>query len=86
MCDYGFAYVFENAYVPNIKSSMYEMKIRSIDCFKQEWYRSLEIPVFFLYKECKTTFAYEHYLDVLPKSLRLFFCRLRLSVGDVVLK
>ena len=28
----------------------------------------------------KNTFHYESYLDLLPSSLRMFFCRLRLSV------
>jgi hypothetical protein len=79
LSDYGFAYVFENANVPNVKSFLCEFKTRIIDCFKQEWYRTLDSPVLSLYKEFKTSFVYEHYLDVLPKSLRLYLCRLRLS-------
>jgi len=32
-----------------------------------------------LYKEFKISFEYEKYLDILPKSLRFYFCRLRMS-------
>ncbi|XP_052807677.1 uncharacterized protein LOC128236681 isoform X2 [Mya arenaria] len=80
LSEFGFGYVFDNASVPNEKYFLCELKTRIIDCFRQKWYRSLDSPVLFLYKDFKTTFGYEHYLDILPKSLRLFFCRLRLSV------
>jgi len=49
-------------------------------CLKNEWSKSLESPVLKLYKECKHVFGYEKYLDILPRGLRFYFCRLRLSV------
>ena len=76
---YGFTFVFDNADTLNEKLFLSEFKNRIINCFNQEWVRSLDSPVLVLYKEFKLTFEYESYLDTIPKSLRLYFCRLRLS-------
>jgi len=54
--------------------------MKVLDRFKNEWLSSLESPVFKLYKECKHVFDCENYLGFLPRSLRFYFCRLRLSV------
>ena len=56
--DYGFAYVFENYQYINKNAFLAEFKCRFIDCFKQDWLRSLESPVLMLYKEFKLTFEY----------------------------
>ena len=77
--DYGFAYVFENGHYVNTNTFLTEFKCRVLDCFKQHWLQTLESPVLILYKEFKLSFEYEKYLDVLPKSLRFYFCRLRMS-------
>ena len=56
-------------------------RCRIHDAFKQDWYGTLEkSTVLYMYRNFKTSLEYESYLDILPKSLRFFFCRLRLSV------
>ena len=71
--------MFENHQFVNKKTFLSEFKCRVIDCFKQDWLRTLESPVLLLYKEFKISFEYEKKLDVLPKSLRFYFCGLRIS-------
>ena len=47
----------------------------------QEWLSNIDnSSVISNYKHFKTHFCYETYLDKLPKDLRFYFCRLRLSV------
>ena len=76
---YGFSFVFVNAATVNAKLFLPEFKNRIINCFNQEWVTSLDSPVLVLYKEFKLMCEYEYYLDIIPKSLRFYFCRLRLS-------
>lgn len=61
MFDYRFAYVFENT---NVKLFLDVIKCRIIDCFKQEWFRSLDSPVLFMYKKLKPRLEYECNLDI----------------------
>ena len=70
----------KTALVSMEKTFLCEFKNRVIDCFKQEWFRSLQSPVLMLYKEYKLNFEYETYLDIIPRSLRFYFSRLRLLV------
>jgi len=78
--EYEFAHIFDNLHSVDLKKFTFELKLKLIDRYKNVWLRSLESPVLKLYKECKHVFGYENYLDVLPISLRFYFCRLRLSV------
>ena len=58
----------------NIKMFPYVFKQRAVDVFIQEWYGSLECsPVLHQYRQFKTTFEYEHYLDILTYNLRCVF-------------
>ncbi|XP_052260175.1 uncharacterized protein LOC127864540 [Dreissena polymorpha] len=78
--NYGFGYVFENPNVVQINSFIREFKCRLVDNFRQEWYGKLNSsPVLDMYKVFKTSFEYEEYLDLLPRRLRLFFVRIRVS-------
>ena len=57
-----------------------DFKCRIIEAFKQEWFGNMNgISILDMYRMFKTTFEYEHYLDLLPKSLRLYFVKLRAS-------
>jgi len=56
-------------------------KSRVIELYKQEWWNTVsKSTVMDVYKLFKTSLEYELCLDVLPKSLRLYFTRLRISV------
>jgi len=78
--DYGFSYCFESANITNSHAFVCELKCRIIDTFKQEWFGNMNgISILDMYRMFKTTFEYEHYLDLLPKSLRLYFVKLRAS-------
>ena len=79
--DHGFSYIFDNVANIDCNIILSEFKGRLLDTFKQDWFGTLSnSPVLTIYKEVKTSFGYEHYLDILPRKLRLFFTRLRLSV------
>ena len=55
-------------------------KQRAVDVFIQEWYGSLEgSPVLHEYRQFKTTFEYEHYLDILTYNLICVFTNYRIS-------
>ena len=43
-------------------------------------------PVLILYRNLKSAFQYEDYLNLLPKSLRFYIVRLRLSVHPLMIK
>jgi len=78
--DYGFSYIFENANMINAKSFLCELKCRIVDAFKQEWFGNMnDSSVLDMYRIFKTTLEYETYLDLLPKSLRTYFVKLRAS-------
>ena len=76
---YGFSDVFISQNV-NIKMFPYVFKQRAVDVFIQEWYGSLEgSPVLHEYRQFKTTFEYEHYLDILTYIHRCVFAKYRIS-------
>jgi len=78
--NHGFADVFNNVHTINPQEFVHIFKQRVIDTFKQEWFGTLEkSSVLEIYMQFKQTLEYEMYLDVLPKSLRFYFCRLRMS-------
>ena len=78
--NFGFGYVFENPNVVHVNSFISEFKCRLVDTFKQEWYGKMNnSSVLDMYKVFKTSLVYEEYLDLLPRRLRLFFVRLRVS-------
>ena len=78
--DYGFSYVFEAANITNSHAFVCEFKCRIIDTFKQEWFGDMNrVSTLDMYRMFKTTLEYENYLDLLPKSLRLYFVKLRAS-------
>ena len=56
-------------------------KMKVIELYKREWYYTVnKSTVMDLQKFFKPDFGYEMYLDVLTKSLRIFFSRLLISV------
>ena len=61
-------YVFSDVFISqnvNIKMFPYVFKQPAADVFIQEWYVSLEgSQVLHEYRQFKTTFEYEHYLDI----------------------
>jgi len=81
LVDYEFVDIFDNAHVLNTKSFPLVFKMKVIEMYKREWYDTLNKSIVMdLHKFFKSNFGYEMYLDVLPKSLRIFFSRLRMSV------
>jgi hypothetical protein len=77
---YGLSeYFFENNIVDS-KSFPKLFKQRIIDNYIQTWHSSLENnSVLELYKNCKELFSYENYLNILPKNLRFYITRIRMS-------
>jgi len=69
---YGFSDVCISPNV-NIKLFPCVFKQRAVDVFIQEWYGSL---VLHEYRQFKTTFEYEHYLDILTYNLRCVFYKI----------
>ena len=85
--DYDFPDVYDNVNIINAKTFPLVFKNKLIDLYKRDWYNKVNHSTMFdLYKFFKPEFGYELYLDVLPKSLRLFFCRLRLSVHPLMIQ
>jgi len=81
LIEYDFEDVFENVHAINTKSFPLVFKLRVIKMYKQEWWNSVnKSTVMDVYKFFKSSLDYELYLDILPKSLRVYFSRLRLSV------
>ncbi|KAH3733781.1 hypothetical protein DPMN_040215 [Dreissena polymorpha] len=77
---YGFSYVFNNPSSVDVKIVIPQFKTVVIDTYKQEWFRSIEnSSVLDMYRVFKSTFVYENYLDLLPKSLRHYVAKLRSS-------
>ena len=78
LCNYGFAHIFENVSCINSKVFLSEFKVRVNDVFKQEVNAKFDTStVLSVYRYFKTSLEYELYLDILPKTLRYYFCRLR---------
>lgn len=81
LSEYGFAYIFDNTSLLDPKLFACIFKQRVVDTFIQGWFGSIaNSTVLDNYKMVKLTFAYEAYLDILPRNLRLFYSRMRLSV------
>jgi hypothetical protein len=60
---------------------LHQFKSRVIDTYIQDWHRIVDnSPVLDMYCVYKPVFVYEHYLDHIPKSLRTYITKLRLSV------
>jgi len=82
--DYGYGYVFNNPSSVCVNSFICQFKNRLIDTFKQEWFGTLSnSPVLDMYRVFKPTIVYESYLDLLPRSLRIQFVKLRISVHSL---
>ena len=59
-------------------------KQRLIDNYVQDWHGNIENNnVLDLYKNCKTNLSYEIYLDLLPRSLRMYISKIRLSAHSL---
>ena len=82
--DYGYGYVFNNPSSVCVNSFICQFRNRLIDTFKQEWFGTLSNgTVLDMYRVFKPTIVYESYLDLLPRSLRTQFVKLRISVHSL---
>ena len=84
--DYGFSEVLFNVNTCNssVKKFPSIFKSRVIDCFRQEWFCSIDRNrVLDEYKMFKVNFIYEEYLDLVPHNLRCFITRLRTSAHSL---
>jgi len=84
--DYGFSEVFLNVSTCNsfVKFFPSIFKSRIIDCFRQEWFGSIDRNrVLDEYNMFKVNFIYEEYLDSVPHNLRCFITRLRISAHSL---
>ena len=78
--NYGFSHVFYNPNPIYLEKFPCIFKQRVIDCFIQDWYRSIESSAALEeYKHFKNHFGYEPYLDILSNNYRFFLTRMRLS-------
>lgn len=76
----GFNYVWNNPYQVDLKSFHCIFKERLIDMFKQNWFEDTnQARILHIYRFLKTDFTMEPYLNILPKQLRIYVSRLRLS-------
>ena len=74
--DYGFSEVFLNVNTCNsfVKFFTSIFKSRLIDCFRQEWFGSIDRNrVLDEYKIFKVNFIYEEYLDSVPHNFKMFY-------------
>ena len=74
--DYGFSEVFLNVNTcnPFVKFFTSIFKSRLIDCFRQEWFGSIDRNrVLDEYKIFKVNFIYEEYLDSVPHNFKMFY-------------
>jgi hypothetical protein len=77
---YGFSEYFINCDRIDCKLWPGMFKRRVIDNYIQMWHGSVEnSSILDLYKNCKTVIAYEYYLDLMPKNLRFYVTRIRIS-------
>lgn len=78
--NYGFSYVWNDPFSVNLKTFHLQFKQRVLDVFKQSWYNDIaNSRAITLYKYYKLSFDFEHYLNILPKKLRMALSQLRLS-------
>jgi len=74
---YGFSETFDNVLTINNNIFVNQFKTRVIDTYKSEWFASIEsYSVLDMYKIYKPLHGYEFYLDIIPRSLRLFFYKI----------
>ena len=67
-----------------VKKNLSTFKSRIIDCFRQEWFGSIDRNrVLDEYKMYKVHFIYEEHLDLVPYNLRCFITRLRISAHSL---
>ena len=70
---YGFSETFDNVLTTNTNIFVNQFKTRVIDTYKSEWFASIEsnsdLDMYNIYKPLH---GYEFYLDIIPRSLRLF--------------
>ena len=84
LCDYGFSYVFDNPTIYNPKWTSCIFKNVVIDNFKQIWFNEVSASsALQLYKNVKDYIGLESYLNILPKGLRFFVTRLRISAHSL---
>jgi hypothetical protein len=78
---YGFADDFMNSNKGDGKLFPGMFKQRLVESYVQNWHGSIEnCNVLDLCKNCKTNLSYEIYLDFLPRSLRMYISRIRMSL------
>ena len=84
LCDYEFSNVFDNPNMYNSKWTSSIFKSVVIDNFKQIWFNEVSASsVLQLYKTVKDCIGFETYLTILPKDLRFFVTRLRISAHSL---
>ena len=68
-----FSETFDNVLTTNTNIFVNQFKTRVIDTYKSEWFASIEsnsdLDMYNIYKPLH---GYEFYLDIIPRSLRLF--------------
>ena len=80
LCTYGFNDVWNYPDSVNSKIFVPLFKQRVVDCFLQNWHNEKEnSSVLYLYNHVKDKLVYENYLDIIPKTLRNFITRIRIS-------
>lgn len=81
LCTNGFGFIWEEQCIPNEKLFLKEFTKSLRDQFEQKWREGIESShKFVLYKEYKTNFIFERYLDVLKiGKFRHIFASFRLS-------
>ena len=84
LCQNGYSYVWNQQDIYNDKLFIRCFKQRLIDNYYQSWNSDLEkSEVLQLYKNVKSEFCYEIYLDKLPFDLRTYICKIRLSAHNL---
>ena len=82
--EYGYSFVFTDAFNVDLTNFQCIFKQRVIDCFFQDWYGKINNSVVLEeYKYFKNGFGYEKYLDMLRSDLRFYISRFRLSVHSL---
>ncbi|XP_053395023.1 uncharacterized protein LOC128555740 isoform X1 [Mercenaria mercenaria] len=78
--NFGFSYVWNNPTLVDLDKFHLAFKERVLDTFKQNWCQRMnDCGTLDMYKNFKTSFLFEKYLDLLPFKYRSALARLRLS-------
>ena len=78
--DYGFSNVFTTVKSDVLQTFPLLFKQRVVDCFVQEWQSYVDrSAVLEEYKLYKNVFSFEAYLLCVPKYLRMYLTRFRIS-------